>query len=63
MLWFNFILGLNSIFFCSEVCQCMTMSLKQGEIKFKRRTKLNYNIYVKDKYLNTNDTQCSGHLM
>lgn len=35
----------------------MIMSLKQEEIKFKPRTKLNDNIYTKDEYLNTNDTQ------
>ena len=44
VLWFNFILGLNFIFFCLWVWQCMIMSLKQKKIKFKPRIKLNHNI-------------------
>ena len=43
-LWFNFILGLNFIFFCFWVWQYMIMSLKQKKIK--PRIKLNHNIYI-----------------
>ena len=46
MLSFNFILGLNFISLCFWVWQCMVMSLKQREIKFKPRIKLNHNIYI-----------------
>ena len=34
---------LNFIFFCFGVRQCMIMSLKQKNIKFKPRIKLNHN--------------------
>ena len=44
VLWFNFILGLNFIFFCFWVWLCMIMSLKQKKIKFKPRIKLNHNL-------------------
>ena len=44
VLWFNFILGLNFIFFCFCVWLCMIMSLKQKKIKFKPRIKLNHNL-------------------
>ena len=36
MLWFNFILGLNFIFFCFWVWQYMMMRLKQRKIKFTK---------------------------
>ena len=44
VLGFNFILGLNFIFFCFWVWLCMIMSLKQKKIKFKPRIKLNHNL-------------------
>ena len=45
MLWSNFILGSNFVFFRFWVLWCMIMSLKQFKIKFEPRIKLNYNIY------------------
>ena len=47
MLWFNyFILAWFKFYFlCFGVQQCMIISLKQREIKFKPRIKLNHNIY------------------
>ena len=47
MLWFNFILGLNFIFLCFKLIIIHSHILKQREIKFKPRTKLNHNIYVR----------------
>ena len=44
VLWFNFILGLNFLFFCFWVWLCMIMSLKQKKIKFKPRIKLNHKL-------------------
>ena len=44
VLWFNFILGLNFIFFCFWVWLCMIMSLKEKKRKFKPRIKLNHNL-------------------
>ena len=46
MLWFNFILGLNAIFLYFWVSLCMIMSLKQRNVKFKPRIKLNQNMYL-----------------
>ena len=46
MLWFNFILGSNFLFFCFWVLKCMIMSLKQRKIEFELRIKLNHNIYI-----------------
>lgn len=45
MLWFNFILEINFICPCSWVWWGMIMSLKQKQIKFKPRTKLNCSKY------------------
>ena len=46
MLWFNFILGLNFIFFCFELIIIHYHTQKQKKIKFKPRRKLlNHNIY------------------
>ena len=47
MLWFNFIPGLNFISLCFGVWQCMIMSFKNRQIKFKPGIKLNHNIYNK----------------
>ena len=46
ILWFNLILGLSFICLCVGVWQCVIMSLKQGEVKFKPRIKLNHNIFL-----------------
>ena len=46
VLWFNFILGLNFIFFCFWVWLCMIMSLKQKKVKFKPRIKLNHTTHA-----------------
>ena len=46
MLWFNFILGLNFIFLCFRLIIIHYHNLKQREMKFKPRTKLNLNIYL-----------------
>ena len=50
MLWFNFILGLNFVFFCFKliIVHYHTNNYhtqKQNKIKFKPRIKLNHNIY------------------
>ena len=45
MLWFNFILGLNFIFFCSKLTIIHYHTQTQRKIKFKPRIKLNHNIY------------------
>ena len=50
VLWFNFNLGSNFIFFCFWVLYCMIMSLKQRKIKFEPRIKLSYNIYIVSKH-------------
>ena len=47
MLRFNFILGLNFISLWFGVWLSMITSLKQREIKFKPRIKLNHNIYTR----------------
>ena len=46
MLWFNFILGLNFIFLCFRLIIIHYHNLKQREMKFKPRIKLNLNIYL-----------------
>ena len=46
MLWFNFILGLNFIFFCFELIIIHYNTQKQKKIKFKPRRKLNHNIKI-----------------
>ena len=46
ILWFNFILGLNFIFFCFWVWKCMIMIYKQKKIKIKPRIKLNHNTHT-----------------
>ena len=49
MLWFNFILGSNFVFFCflgMVIYDNMIMSLKQKKIKFEPKIKLNHNIYI-----------------
>ena len=45
MLWFNFILGLNFIFFCFKLIIIHYHTQKQKKIKFKPRIKLNHNRY------------------
>ena len=45
MLWFNFILGLNFIFFCFKLIIIRYHTQKHREIRFKPRTKLNHKIY------------------
>ena len=45
MLWFNFILGLNFIFFCFKLIIIHYHTQKQKKIKFKPRIKLNHNTY------------------
>ena len=45
MLWFNFILGLNFIFFCFKLITIHYHTQKRKKIKFKPRIKLNHNIY------------------
>ena len=46
MLWFNFILGLNFIFFCFKLIIIHYHTPKQRKIKFKPKIKLNHNMYV-----------------
>ena len=49
MLWFNFILGSNFLFFFLGMVvydNNMILSLKQKKRKFEPRIKLNHNIYV-----------------
>ena len=46
MLWFNFILGLNFIFFCFKLIIIHYHTPKQKKIKFKPRIKLNHNRYI-----------------
>ena len=46
MLWFNFILGLNFIFFCFKFMIIYYHTQKRKKIKFKPRIKLNHNIYI-----------------
>ena len=47
MLRFNFILGLNFIFFCLKLIIIHYHTQKQKKIKFKPRIKLNHNINTK----------------
>ena len=44
MLWFNFILGLNFIFFCFKLIIIHYDTQKQRKMKFQPRIKLNHNI-------------------
>ena len=46
MLWFNFILGLNFIFFCFKLNIIHYHTQKQKKRKFKPRIKLNLNSYI-----------------
>ena len=46
MLWFNFILGLNFLFFCFKLIMIHYHTLKQKKRKFKPMKKLNHNIYT-----------------
>ena len=43
MLWFNFILGLNFIFFCFKLIIKYYHTQKQKKIEFKPRIELNHN--------------------
>ena len=50
MLWFNFILGSNFIFFCFKLIVILlsdyiSIPKKQKNTKFEPRIKLNHNIY------------------
>ena len=47
MLWFNFILGSNYIFFCFKLIIIHYHTPKQREIKFEPRIKLNHNTHIK----------------
>ena len=49
MLWFNFILGLNLIFFRFKLIVKHYHTQKQKKIKFKPRIKLNHNMYITKK--------------
>ena len=44
LLWFNFVLGLNFIFFCFKLIILHYHTYCQRKIKFKPRTKLDHNI-------------------
>ena len=46
MLSFNFILGLNFLFFCFKIIIVHYRTQKQKIIKFKPRIKLNHNTYI-----------------
>ena len=46
VLWFNFILGLNFIFFCFKLIIIHNHTQKQKKRKFKPRIKLNHNTYI-----------------
>ena len=50
MSWFNFILGLNFLFFCFKLIIIHYHTQKQRKIKFKPRIKLNHNMYVRHPY-------------
>ena len=45
VLWFNFIFGLKFISLCFQLIIIHYYTLKQREIKFKPRIKLNHNLY------------------
>ena len=47
MLWFNFILGSISIFFCFRLSTIHYHTQKQRKIKIEPRIKLNHNVYNK----------------
>ena len=47
VLWLNFILGLNFIFLCFRLIIIHYHNLKQKEMKFKPRIKLNLNIWTR----------------
>ena len=49
VLWFNFILGLNFIFFCFKLIIIHYHTQKQKKIKFKPTIKLNQNICIQKK--------------
>ena len=64
ILWFNFILGLNFIFFCFWVWKCMIMIYKQKKIKIKPRIKLNHNTHThthKKKHRNVTGTKVGAN--
>ena len=46
MLWFNFILGLNFIFFCFKIIITNYHTQKQKKIQVEPRIQLNHNIYI-----------------
>ena len=46
MLWFNFILGLNFIFFCFKIIITNYQTPKQKKIQVEPRIQLNHNIYI-----------------
>ena len=46
MLWFNFIIGLNSIFFCFKLIIIHYHTQNEKKINFKPRIKLNHNIII-----------------
>ena len=46
MLWFNFLLGLNFVFFCFKLIIIHYHTQKQKKIQFKPRRKLNHNRYL-----------------
>ena len=50
MLWFNFILSLNFLFFSFKLFFIHYHTPKQKKIKFKPRIKLNHNIYMTVQY-------------
>ena len=47
MLWFNFILGLNFLFFCFKLIIVHYHTQTQKKVKLKPRIKLNHKIYTK----------------
>ena len=62
MLWFNFILGLNFIFFCFKLIIIHYHTQKQRKIKFKPRIKLNHNIYIGSFHAISGDTNNNGEV-
>ena len=62
MLWFNFILGLNFIFFCFKLIIIHYHTQKQRKIKFKPRIKLNHNIYIGGFHAISGDTNNNGEV-
>ena len=54
LLWFNFILGLNFIFFCFKLINIQYYTQKEKKLKFKPRIKLiepQHNLYMMKKTL------------